>query len=138
MNFSLQKSISRFGIILCRLSLLGVIASVCLIFSPLLVILIYLILLIIGLLSLLTLFFNENFRNLFDVTNSFNEILTKAQAYFPILMGISLAFLICGFLCQIVDYKDQSTKPKLFFYGIFIGIAFLLFLIPMIGGFVNV
>lgn len=137
MYYGLQKNISRFGTILCRLAVLASVVGFGLLASQLLGALICLLLALIGLMSLCILFFNEDFRRLFDVANSFNDLFAKAQAFFPMIIGISLALLVCGFICQIVDYKDSHTRIKLILYGGCIILLSILFAVLMIGGFVH-
>lgn len=132
--YNLQKQMSHLGTILFRISLVGVLCSIGVLFSQILVILIYVVLIIIGLLSLLTLFFNEDFRKLFDVTNSFGVFLNEAQNYFPTILGISLALLLIGFALQIPSYKEEGFRTKLILYGSCSFVVIVLLIFAMQGG----
>lgn len=138
MEYYLQKNISRFGIILSRLAIVFLVIGIGLLFSQVLVILTYVILIAVGLLSLLTLFFNEDFQNLFNVTNSFSDFFSKAQTYFPTIMGISVALFVVGFICQLADYKSRSSHTELLLYGFCTLLTSVIFAVSMLGGYVNV
>ena len=113
MSYKLQNHFAHLGVILYRLSYIGLFCMAGVVFSQVLTLLIYLILIMIGLLSLLTLFFVEGYRELFDVTNSFNELLQQSYSYFPLVIGICLVLILGAILCMLPNYKNIQTRRRL-------------------------
>ncbi|MDE6047143.1 MAG: hypothetical protein K2M08_07100 [Anaeroplasmataceae bacterium] len=137
MSYNLQKNLSHLGTILYRFSFFGLLCLIGLLISEVFVLLIQLVLVMIAFLTLFTLFFDEGFRNLFDVTASFNDVIINARSYIPLVVGISLGLLVCAFVCLLPDYKNKQTKRRLIFcVGLFV-LFIILLLVGLQGGVSN-
>lgn len=134
MSYKLQQNLSRLGSILLNFSFIGLFCVLSVLFSQILVLLIYLLLILIGMLSLFTLFFNDQFRQLFDVTNSFNDLILTANQYFPLIIGLSLSLVFCSILCMIGNYKDIRTRRKLIVSILLFVVLLVLWIVGSIGG----
>ena len=133
MNYNLQKNLAHFGTILYRFSFLGVFCVLGLLVSEIFVLLILLLLLMIAMATLFTLFLDEGFRNMFDVTNSFGQVISEAGKYLPVVVAISLTLLVVGCLCLLPDYKNKTTKSRLII-SLFLAILLIIMLIIGLNG----
>ncbi|MDE5546569.1 MAG: hypothetical protein K2I88_03810 [Anaeroplasmataceae bacterium] len=137
MSYNLQKNLAHLGTILYRFSFFGLLCLLGLLISEIFVVLILLILVMIAFLTLFTLFFDEGFRNLFDVTASFGNLIASAKTYIPLVAGISLGLLVCAFVCLLPDYKDKQTKRRLIFCVCLTVLFIILLIVGLQGGVSN-
>ncbi|MDE7264196.1 MAG: hypothetical protein K2N64_06010 [Anaeroplasmataceae bacterium] len=134
MNYSLRRNIAHLGTILFRLSFIGLFLILALLFSQILVLVVYVVLIVIGLISLCTLFFVEDFRKLFDVTNSFQDFLNRSNTYIPMVAGISLVFIGLAFVFMLPNYKDRKTRIHLILCALLFVLVIVLLVIGGRGG----
>lgn len=133
MNYNLQKNLAHFGTILYRFSFIGLFCVLGLLVSEILVLLIFLLLILIAMATLFILFLDEGFRNLFNVTSSFGEVIAEAGKYLPVVVAISLSLLVVGSLCLLPDYKNKSSRTRLII-SLFMAILLTILLIGGLNG----
>lgn len=126
MQIEMKKNLAHLGGILFNYALLGIFILLGITFSQIFLILYYMILLMAALLTLGVALLSEQFRQLWQVGENFNEFLKQAEGYMPVVAGVFGTILVLSFFLLCFDFDQKNNKLKLILsvlmFIIFIGV----------------